>query len=59
MAAVAVVQIAFVYLGGAVLRTVPLSPRELLLTLGLAATVIPLGFLHLAWRRLSGGNALY
>ena len=59
MAAVAVVQIAFVYLGGAVLRTMPLSPRELLFTLLLAAMVIPVGWLHLLHRRLCGKKGLY
>ncbi|MBO5327272.1 MAG: HAD-IC family P-type ATPase, partial [Clostridia bacterium] len=59
MALVAAVQIAFIYLGGAVLRTVPLTARELLVTLALSAVVIPLGFLHLAWRRLSGKGSLY
>ena len=59
MALVGAVQIAFVYLGGAVLRTVPLSPRELLLTLALAALVLPIGFLHLCARRLWGKKALY
>ena len=59
MALVAAVQIAFIYLGGAVLRTVPLTARELLITLALSAIVIPFGFLHLAWRRLSGKGPLY
>ncbi len=59
MAAVAAVQIAFVYLGGAVLRTMPLAPRELLFTLLLAATVIPVGWLHLLHRRLCGKKGLY
>jgi len=59
MAAVAAVQIAFVYLGGAVLRTMPLSPRELLYTLAMAATVLPVGWLHLIHRRLCGKKGLY
>ena len=59
MGAVAAVQIAFVYLGGAVLRTMPLTPRELLFTLLLAAAVIPVGWLHLLHRRLCGKGALY
>ena len=59
MAAVAAVQIAFVYLGGAVLRTMPLTPRELLFTLLLAAAVIPVGWLHLLHRRLCGKGGLY
>lgn len=59
MPAVAAVQIAFVYLGGTVLRTVPLTPRELLFTLAMALTVIPVGWLHLLWRRLCGKKGLY
>ena len=59
MVAVAAVQIAFVYLGGAVLRTMPLTPRELLFTLLLAATVLPVGWLHLLHRRLCGKKGLY
>ena len=54
MALVAGVQIAFVYLGGAVLRTMPLTWRELLLALGLAALTLPLGFIQLVARRLNG-----
>lgn len=59
MALVAGVQIAFIYLGGAVLRTVPLSLRELLLALGLAMLTLPLGLLHLIARRLNGKDGLY
>ncbi len=59
MALVAGVQIAFVYLGGAVLRTVPLTPRELLVTLELAALTLPLGLVHLIARRLNGKDGLY
>ena len=59
MPAVAAVQIAFVYLGGTVLRTVPLTPRELLFTLAMALTVIPVGWFHLLWRRLCGQRGLY
>ena len=59
MAAVSAVQIAFVYLGGAVLRTVPLTPRELLFTLVMALAVLPVGWLHLLHRRLGGKKGLY
>lgn len=59
MLAVAAVQIGFVYLGGAVLRTVPLTAKELAVTLLLAFTVIPVGFLQLVWRRLCGKGNLY
>ena len=59
MTAVAAVQILFVYLGGAVLRTVPLTLTELAVTLGLAATVIPVGLFGTVWRRLSGKRGIY
>ncbi len=59
MGAVAAVQIAFVYLGGAVLRTMPLTPRELGVTLLFAASVLPIGWLHLVHRRLCGRKGLY
>lgn len=55
MAAVCVIQTAFIYLGGAVLRTVPLTGAELAFTLLLSLLVIPADFLRkLAWRL--GGN---
>ncbi len=41
MGAVLCVQIVFVYLGGSVLRTMPLTPRELGLTALLALSVLP------------------
>ncbi|MBE6621306.1 MAG: HAD family hydrolase, partial [Ruminococcaceae bacterium] len=41
MAAVLVVQIVFVYLGGSVLRTMPLTASELALTAALALSVLP------------------
>lgn len=59
MVGVAAVQILFVYLGGVVLRTVPLLARELLVALGLALTVIPFGWIDLVRRRLAGGHGLY
>ncbi len=54
MAAVALIQILFVYLGGSVLRTAPLTPSELLVTSLLALSVIPAGILHTAYRRWRG-----
>lgn len=55
MAAVAAVQIAFVYFGGAVLRTTPLTAMELAVSLGAAALVIPAEFLRkLVWRMMRG-----
>lgn len=59
MAAVAAVQIGFTYLGGTVLRTVPLTGPELGFTLLLSLSVIPAGWLGLLWRRLSGRGGLY
>ena len=59
ISAVVAVQLIFIYLGGAVLRTVPLSPRELLFTFLFALSVLPVGFFHLVWRRLCGKGALY
>ena len=54
MTAVLAVQILFVYVGGAVLRTAPLTAEELWLTSLLALTVFPAEFLRKVWRRLSG-----
>ena len=59
MCAVAAVQIVFVYLGGAVLRTVPLTAKELFFTLALSLSVLPLGWIQLIHRRLSGKKGLY
>ena len=51
MAVVLLVQIAFVYLGGSVLRTMPLTLRELALAAALAASVLPAELLRkLIWR---------
>jgi magnesium-transporting ATPase (P-type) len=59
MAAVLAVQILFVYIGGAVLRTAPLTARELGVTSLLALTVFPAEFLRKVWRRLSGKGEGY
>lgn len=59
MLAVAAVQIAFVYLGGTMLRTTPLTPKELGVTLLFAFSVIPAGFLQLVWKKLCGKGDLY
>ena len=51
MAAILAVQIGFVYLGGSVLRTVPLTARELGLTAALSLTVLPAELCRkLLWR---------
>ena len=59
MAAVLGVQILFVYVGGAVLRTAPLTARELGVTFLLALTVFPADLVRKVWRRLSGKGEGY
>jgi hypothetical protein len=59
MAAVLAVQILFVYVGGAVLRTAPLTAEELGVTFLLALTVFPAAFIHKIRRRLSGKEEGY
>ncbi len=55
MAAVSAVQIIFIYLGGAVLRTAPLSLRELGATAALALLVFPAELVRkLLWRMFFG-----
>ncbi len=49
ISAVLAIQILFVYLGGPVLRTIPLSPHELLFTLALSFSVIPAELLRKAF----------
>jgi hypothetical protein len=48
------VQILFIYLGGSVLRTVPLSANELKITLLLALSVFPADLLRKMFLRLIG-----
>ena len=51
MSAVCIVQLLFVYLGGSILRTAPLTLYELVFTLRLAFLVFPAEFLRkLLWR---------
>ncbi len=59
MAAVLVIQILFVYLGGSVLRTAPLTASELAVTSLLALSVIPAGLLRKGLRRLCGKQTGY
>jgi hypothetical protein len=59
MAAVLGVQILFVYVGGEVLRTAPLTPKELGVTFLLALTVFPAEGVRKVWRRLSGKSEGY
>ena len=55
MATILLIQIVFIYLGGAVLRTAPLTAYELCLTSLLALTVFPADLLRkLLWRLLVG-----
>ena len=55
MTAVLAIQILFVYVGGSVLRTLPLTAKELGVTLLLALTVFPFDFFRkLVWRKLKG-----
>ncbi len=55
MAAVLTVQILFIYLGGAVLRTTPLTIRELSVTASLALLVFPAELIRkLLWRLIFG-----
>ncbi len=59
MVAVLVIQILFVYLGGSVLRTSPLTARELAVTFLLALSVFPAELLRKAWRRFRGKREGY
>ena len=55
MAAVLTIQLLFVYLGGSVLRTMPLTPRELGITLLVSLSVFPLELMRkLLWRLFHG-----
>ena len=57
MAAVTTIQITFVYLGGGVLRTVPLTPSELFFTMSLAALVFPFELVRkISWRLIGDGG---
>ncbi len=51
---VAFIQIIFTYIGGSILRTVPLSQSELLFSLLMALAALPAGFLHTLILRLFG-----
>ncbi len=59
MAAVLTIQILFVYLGGSVLRTSPLTVRELAVTSLLALSVFPAELLRKAFRRWRGKREGY
>ncbi|MBQ9781204.1 MAG: calcium-translocating P-type ATPase, PMCA-type [Clostridia bacterium] len=59
MTAVLVIQVLFVYVGGAVLRTAPLTPGELGLTCGLSLLVFPAELIRKLWWRLRGHKEGY
>jgi len=59
MSAILLIQIAFVYLGGSVLRTAPLTARELLLTMLLSLAVFPAELIRKAIWRLRGKRTGY
>lgn len=59
MLAVTVIQIAFVYLGGSVLRTAPLTPAELGFTFSLALLAVPTELLRKIIWRLCGKKTGY
>ena len=52
MGAILVIQILFIYLGGSVLRTVPLTARELFVTMALSLSVFPADIIRKAFLRL-------
>ena len=59
MGAILIIQILFVYLGGSVLRTVPLTARELLVTMALSLSVFPADILRKAVLRLRNKKTGY
>ena len=57
MTLICAIQIIFIYLGGSVLRTVPLTSNELVFTLFVSLLVVPADFLRkLLWRVLGNKN---
>ena len=53
IATVSAIQTAFIYLGSSVMRTVPLAPSHLALTVLLSLPVILFEFIRKLWQRLS------
>ena len=51
---VAFVQLLFTYIGGSILRTVPLTASELGFSLMMALVALPAGIIHTLWRRIRG-----
>ena len=58
MLMIAVIQTAFIYFGGSVLRTVPLTAEELKTTITLSLLVFPADFLRKMFLRIFGAKAL-
>lgn len=55
MALILIIQVAFIYLGGSVLRTAPLTARELILTAVISLLVFPVELLRkILWRAFFG-----
>ena len=52
MVAILVIQLAFVYLGGSILRTAPLTPKEMLVTMLLSLAVFPADAIRKSIHRL-------
>ena len=59
MSAILFIQILFVYLGGSVLRTAPLLPRELCFTFAISVLVFPADLVRKLIWRLFGGKRGY
>ena len=53
IAAVSIIQTAFIYLGSSVMRTVPLTPPHLLLTILLSLPIVVFEFIRKLWQKLS------
>ena len=53
IASVSIIQAAFIYLGSSVMRTVPLAPSHLALTVLLSLPVIIFEFARKLWQRLT------
>ncbi len=59
MLAILAIQLVFVYLGGRILRTMPLLPRELLVTFALSLSVFPAELIRKLLWRLRGKRTGY
>ncbi|MBQ5833595.1 MAG: calcium-translocating P-type ATPase, PMCA-type [Clostridia bacterium] len=59
MVTILLIQLGFLYLGGSILRTMPLTPRELFLTMLLSLSVFPADLLRKEFWRLRGKRGGY